>query len=268
MIYERNERGLTRAIGYEVRGDGPAVLLLHPFPFDRAYWRGTIDALAAAGYRALAMDFRGYGDSALGEPGYGVDDLADDAVALLDHLGIAMAAVVGCSMGGYVALALADRHAARLSALVLADTRAAADSEVARANRTAAIAEIRAHGPDGYLDGVAVRACSPATPEAVRARVQALVRGAARDFPRALPAMLTALRDRPDRSALLPRLRLDVLILVGLDDPVTPPDEARAMHRAIPGARLVEIPRCGHLSSLEAEDAFNDALHAFLADAL
>ena len=102
-------------------------MLLHPFPFARAIWSRLTDVLAAR-HRVIAVDTRGFGESPLGDDGYAMDDLADDLAALLAELGIARAAVLGMSMGGYAALAFAVRHPARLAALVLCDTRAEADS--------------------------------------------------------------------------------------------------------------------------------------------
>jgi len=264
MIYERPEGAGTRAIGYELRGEGPAVLLLHPFPFDRRFWSDT----KLPGFRLVAIDARGFGESALTESELSIDDLADDAIALLDHLGIPMAAAVGSSMGGYVALSLAARHPQRLSALALVGTRADGDGPNARANRDAAAAEIRKNGPGGYLDGVAVRLCGRSSTEVVRDRVRRLSDSASPDFSRALPATLLALRDRADRSALLPRLQLPTMIVVGDEDAVTPPDEARAMKRAIPGAQLVELAQAGHLPSLERPEATLRVLAAFLETTL
>jgi 3-oxoadipate enol-lactonase len=266
VIYARPERGLTRAIGYEVRGEGPAVLFLHPFPFDRRVWNGARAALD--GFRTIAIDARGFGDSQLGEPGFSVDDLCDDAIALLDHLGVITAAVVGCSMGGYVALSIAARHPARLSALLLCDTRADADGETALANRQAAIDEIRAHGPDAYLEGVAVRLCGRSASEAVRAEVQAAALASSTDFRRALPVTLEALRGRADRMALLSSLRLPALVVVGEEDTVAPPEHARQMQRAIPGAELATIPGSGHLPMIEQPERFNAAVRTFLAGEL
>src|SRR5215468_5642792 len=113
---QREVRG--RRIGYHDRGSGPAVVLLHPFPFDRLIWAGIADALAAR-FRVIAVDARGFGESPLDER-YAIADLADDLAALLAALDVPQAALVGMSMGGYTALAFAARHAARLGALILA----------------------------------------------------------------------------------------------------------------------------------------------------
>src|SRR5262245_41530830 len=113
-------------LAYDVRGEGPVLLLLHAFPFDRRIWTDNAASFSAQ-LRVVSFDFPGAGESPLsGAPS--IADLADDAVALLDGLGMPMATVCGLSMGGYVALAMAERHPARLAGLILADTRAGADS--------------------------------------------------------------------------------------------------------------------------------------------
>ena len=248
-----------RAIGYEVRGKGPAVLLLHPFPFDRSFW----DRTKLEGFRLVAVDARGFGESSL-SGNFALDDLGDDAMRVLDHLGIAIAAGVGCSMGGYVALALAGRHAHRLSALVLVGSRAGADGAASRAHRDAVVAEIRDHGPDAFLFDIGTRLCGRSATAAQRTRTEQLARASSTNFSRALPAGILAMRDRPDRTTLLPQLRLPTLILVGDEDTITPPDEARAMKRMVPGAELEELAGAGHLPSIEVADDFERALSAFL----
>src|SRR5450432_1410482 len=115
-----------REIGYDDRGRGAAVVLLHPFPFGRDLWSDVVAVLAAR-FRVVSVDARGFGESSLRAAGgssapYALTDLADDLAGLLDALAIDRAALVGMSMGGYTALAFAARHARRLTALVLADT--------------------------------------------------------------------------------------------------------------------------------------------------
>src|SRR3954468_3104665 len=141
----------ARVVGYREHGAGSPVVLLHPFPFARGIWSGLTDALAAR-HRVIAVDARGFGESPLGEDGYAIDELAADVAALLAELGVARAAVLGMSMGGYTALAFAIRHPARLTALVLADTRAGADSAETREGRDRAIGRIKATGSGPYLD--------------------------------------------------------------------------------------------------------------------
>lgn len=248
-----------RELACAVTGDGPPLVLLHAFPFDARLWQAVTPALAAR-HRVIAPDLRGFGDSPLGGTPYSIADLADDVAGLLAALGIERAAIAGLSMGGYVALALAARHPTRLGALVLCDTKAGPDTPEARRARDEAIATVRSRGVDAYLDGVLPRLVSPRAPDEVRAQARAL----GRQSPDAVVAGLQALRDRPDRRAELAAIDCPTLVLVGADDGLTPPAEAHSMAQAIPGAREVVLEAAGHLSCLEAPDAFSRALAEFL----
>ena len=233
-------------IGYDDRGTGPALVLLHPFPLARDIWAGLADALAAH-RRVIAVDARGFGESPLAGP-FAIADIADDLAALLDRLAIARATVLGMSMGGYAALAFAARHRERLSALVLADTRAAADSAEARAGRAAALATLADAGPAAYLAGSLPRLLSPDAPPALVAHVRARAETRAAS----LRAGIEALRDRPDRTAELGAIACPTLVVCGADDQVTPAAEMQQIAAAIAGARFVPIAGAGHLSHVEA----------------
>ena len=264
---KREVRG--REVGFDDRGSGPAVVLLHPYPFDRLIWAGVADGLARRP-RVIAGDARGFGESALDAP-YAIADLADDVAGLLEELGVARATVLGMSMGGYTALAFAARHAERLSALVLADTRAAADTPEVRTKREEALATIHGRGADAYLEGSLARLLSPTAGPGLLA----LVRARAEARADSLVAGIEALRDRPDRTAELAAITCPALVVCGALDQVTPPAEMRRMSAAIGdrgsaagAARYVELVGAGHIAHLEAGEAFTTAVGSFLADAL
>ena len=243
-------------IGWDEVGRGTPLLLLHAFPLDRRMWQGLGQALAP-GARVVTMDARGFGEST----GAGtIDDFADDAAALLDHLGVARAVVGGLSMGGYVALAFARRHADRLSGLLLADTRAGADNEAGRAGRDAAIARVAGEGPAGFVGEFVPKLVAPEHRKALDLALAI----AAQQTALGVAGALAALRDRPDATAGLARIAVPTQIIVGALDALTPPTEARALAAAIPGATQVEIAGAGHLSVLEAPDEFADAVRALL----
>jgi 3-oxoadipate enol-lactonase len=268
-------------VGYEEHGEGeaPPVVLLHPFPFARGIWSGLTDALATH-HRVIAVDARGFGETPLGQDGdgdgegdgdgdgdgdgYAIDELADDVAALLAELGVARAAVLGMAMGGYTALAFAVRHPARLAALILADTRAGADSAETREARDRAIGRIKATGSGPYLDGSLARLLSPsASPDLV-----GFLRARAETRPASLIAGIEALRDRPDRAAELGAIRVPTLAIRGSDDQVTPAVDMQQMAGAIAGATFVSLSGAGHLSHIEAPEAFQRALMTFLGTAL
>jgi len=246
-------------LAWDSVGAGPALLLLHAFPLDRTMWAGTVARLSPR-HRVLTLDARGFGESTLGAP-CSLETMADDAVAVLDAAGVPMAAVCGLSMGGYVALAFARRHESRLAALVLADTRAGTDSPDGRRARDEGIARVRTEGVEAFVAPQPARLLSAAAPPSLRAEALAIM---CRQSIGGIANALAAMRDRPDRTAELSQLGCPTLVLVGADDTLTPPAEARALAQAIPGAQLRELAGAGHLSNLEAPLAFDAALAEFL----
>ena len=140
-----------RQLAYESVGSGPVLVLVHAFPFDGRMWRQTAAALAGQ-RQVITPDMRGFGLSDLGSGGFSIADLAHDVAVLLDALKVPTATVGGMSMGGYVALAFARRHRDRLKSLVLADTKAAADTPEARQGRAAAIALVQTQGVAALLE--------------------------------------------------------------------------------------------------------------------
>jgi 3-oxoadipate enol-lactonase len=260
-----------RAMGYDDRGTGPAVGLLHPFPFARDVWAGVADALVGR-FRVISVDARGFGESALRatsgvSAAYAITDLADDLAALLDSLDVPRIALLGMSMGGYTALAFAAQHRSRLSALVLADTRAAADTPEVRRKREEAIVLVHQAGGAAYLDGSLGRLLSPDASPQLRQQIRARAESRADSLVEGLAAM----RDRTDRTAELGAIACPTLVVCGAQDQVIPPAEMKRMTDpdadgiAIKGARYVELAGAGHLAHLEAPGPFVTAVASFLA---
>lgn len=251
-------------LGWEEAGQGLPLVLLHAFPLNRRMWQAQQQALAVR-YRVITPDLRGHGESAVGEEDSTMERLAEDVARLLDALGLERVVLGGLSMGGYVAFAFLRRYAARLAGLILADTRAGADTEEGRRGRfeTAAVAE--KEGSAAIAERLLPKLLAPAThekkPEVVRAVREMILATSPAGIARALRGMAA----RPDSSPLLPTINVPTLVLVGEEDMLTPPAEAEAMARSIPGAKLVKIPAAGHLSNLEQPAAFTAAVEEFLA---
>jgi pimeloyl-ACP methyl ester carboxylesterase len=212
----------------------------------------------------VAPDLRGFGD-APAEPPLTLDRHADDVAALIGRLGARRAVVCGLSMGGYVALALWRRHPERVRALVLADTRAGADDEAQRARRVALAETARREGAAAVAASQLPGALGRTTREGDPARAEALRALMASASVEGIVGALDAMRTRPDSTALLPTIAVPTLVVVGAEDVLTPPKEARALAAAIPGARLVELAEAGHVSAWERPEAFTDALVGLLS---
>jgi pimeloyl-ACP methyl ester carboxylesterase len=250
-------------LSYDVRGSGPPVLFLHAFPLGMAMWEPQARALRGS-HRVVRFDARGFGASPPGDGLLSMERIAEDAVLLLDHLGLPQAAVCGLSMGGYAAFALWRRHPARVSALVLADTRAAADSEEAKKGRADLAEKVRRQGPEAAAEAFLPKLLGETSrrerPELVtRVREMILANPA-----RGVADALFGLAARADSTPLLREIRVPTLFVVGEEDAVSPPAEMETMHRQLPGSAFVKLPGAGHLSNLEDPDAFNASLREFL----
>jgi pimeloyl-ACP methyl ester carboxylesterase len=247
-------------IGFDEAGTGEALVLLPPFPLQRGIYAELLPRFAGL-RRTFALDWPGFGDSSPAPPGgFHMDMLADWVAAFLDARRVPKATLLGVSLGGYVALAFAARHAARLAALVLADTRAQADSAENKAARAGALAALSEHGAPPFLDAFLPRLLAPTVSRDtfLRARLTCEERAAS------LAAAVEGLRDRPDRTSLLPSINVPCLVMVGSEDKASPPAEMQALAAAIPGALFHKIEGAGHLACFEAPDRFGAEVEAFL----
>jgi 3-oxoadipate enol-lactonase len=245
-------------------GESEPVLLVHAFPLNKGQWEPQLRALGDR-YRLIAVDLKGFGESdAPGErESYSMDNYARELKAVLDALGAPQATLVGLSLGGYIAFAFLRLFPDAIGHLVLADTRAEADPPEGVEKRSAQQEQVEREGTAGLIEampaallGEKTRANKPDVVEELRR----LMENPAAGYIGALEAMKT----RPDSTRDLAGIDVPTLIMVGEEDGLTPPDFSRSMHEAIGGSQLVVIPEAGHISNLEAPDAFSGALAEFL----
>jgi 3-oxoadipate enol-lactonase len=251
------------SLAVEVRGEGPAILFVHGYPLDRTIWRDQIDSLE--GYRRIAPDLRGMGQSDAPDLGYGMGIYADDLAALLDALGVNEVVLCGLSMGGYVIFEFVRRWRHRVRALILMDTRVEADSTEARRARDVAAATARDGGAAAVGEAMLPKMLAAGSEARAPELVDRVRRMMAATPVAGMVGALAAMRDRHDCTGLLPTLAdLPTLVLVGEEDVLAPPDAARRMATLIPGARLVVIPGAGHLLPVERPSETTAEIREFL----
>ena len=248
---------------YREAGTGPTAVFIHGYPLDHRVW---LDQLAAiAGMRhGIAPDLRGHGRTeSSGDAILTMESLADDVAALLGGVGADQADVVGLSMGGYVALALWESHPHLVRTLTLVDTRAGADSPEARSGRDATALKVVERGTTALADELLPALLGPNAPAPARARLRSMVE--AIPYETAI-AVLAGMRDRKDRTSLLETISVPVLVVTGADDRLIPPEQARLLAGAIPGARLEIVSGAGHLPPVEAPEAVSRLLAGFWSE--
>lgn len=254
-------------LAYTDVGAGPAVVLIHGYPFNRSLWTEQAEALRDR-YRVVIPDLPGFGESALKIDGSQdpatMNRMAEDVATLMDQLEIEQAVIGGLSMGGYVALAFCKQIPARVRALVLADTRAQADTEEAKQTRAQQAEKALSEGMAGIADSMLPKLLTPDTvskrPELVK-RIRDMM---LKTKPEGAAAALRGMAQRDDQSEFISSIEMPTLIAVGREDAITPVADSEAMHAKIAGSRLVVIENAGHVSNLEQTEQFNDALRAFL----
>lgn len=251
-------------MSYEDSSDRIPVLWIHGFPLNNLLWDLQVEGLADMA-RLITPDLRGHGTTQPTDPPYSMEIFSGDCVRLLDHLGLEGPVVVaGLSMGGYVALDFYRRYPERVAGLILAATKAGADSEEGRAGRDKAASQTIAEGVGVIADGMLPKLLAPANFKAQPDLVEFLRDMMLATSEEGVIGALAAMRDRPDSMSGLGKIDVPTLIIHGQEDQLIPSTEAQAMQQAIPGAQLVLVPAAGHLPNLEQPEVFNDAVREFL----
>lgn len=265
----QNQNGTRKVVRgiemtYEDVGSGPSVVLLHGYPFNRSMWADQMAELKKH-HRVIVPDLRGHGGSAVSQAA-SMQSMATDVASLLETLNISRATIGGLSMGGYVALAFYRLFPLRVRSLVLADTRAQADTDEGKQNREQQAEKALREGMEGIADGLLPKLLAPETvtkhPEIVK-RLRGMM---AETNPEGAAAALRGMAGRQDQTSFLSRIISPTLILVGSEDAITPVADSELMHREIGGSRLKIIEGAGHVSNLERPEEFNAALVKFLND--
>jgi 3-oxoadipate enol-lactonase len=242
----------------------PTILFIHGYPLSRKLWKPQMSDLAGSA-RLLLPDLRGFGESDATPGPYSMELLADDCLTFLDWLGIIESVILcGLSMGGYIALSLYRKYPQRVKGLILAATRAAADSLEAKTNRDKAIALAEKEGAEAIDRLMLPKMLSSRTyhsrPETVEFVHSILLSASVPGITGALAGM----RDRPDSTSLLAQIAVPTLLIFGEEDQFVPRSEVEAMRDSIKDARLHWIPDAGHLPNLEQPAMFNSLVQEYL----
>ncbi|WP_369170771.1 alpha/beta fold hydrolase [Streptomyces sp. R28] len=237
------------------------LVLVHGHPFDRTMWTPQIETFSA-GRRVVAPDLRGYGASPVVPGITPLAAFAEDIETLLDDLKVDTFVLAGLSMGGQIVMECYDRFPGRIRGLVLADTFPAPETPEGKQARHAMADRLLREGMRGYADEVLEKMVAPYADAEVKAHVHRMMTATP---PEGAAAALRGRAERPDYRALLTRVGVPALVVVGADDAYTPVSDAQAMHAALPDSTLRVIEGAAHMPNLERAGEFNEALGEFLA---
>jgi pimeloyl-ACP methyl ester carboxylesterase len=251
-------------LAYIDAGEGPVVLFLHGFPFEKSMWNEQIEALTTGGFRAVVPDLRGLGETKAAGEISTMEEMARDAAAMLDQLQIDEAVVCGLSMGGYAAFEFAHLFPSRVRGLVLAGTRAPADNEQERTGREQQVQTMLRAG----MVPISIATLSKLLAERTRAekpdvvkRVRAMI---TRADPKGASAAQRGMAARRDYTEDLSNINAPTLIIVGREDPIRPVSDAEFMHERISNSQLEIIEDAAHMTNMEQPEVFNRVMVSFL----
>jgi pimeloyl-ACP methyl ester carboxylesterase len=250
-------------IAYRVLGEGPPVVLLHPFPANHEFWLPVAEALATR-YRVILPDLRGHGDSGLGEGPATMEKHAADIARVMDDADAGRAPLVGVSIGGYVLFEFWRRHRGRVTALGFCNTKAPADSAEARAGRLQAAAEVLERGTEPFFESMIPRLLGKTTRETRPDLVAGALRMMRKMSPEDVAQVQRGMAERPDSAETLKTIDVRTLLVTGDEDILTGLNEAELMRRHISGSQLRVIPKAGHYSPWEQPEEACRVLRQFL----
>lgn len=249
-------------ISYQVLGDGPPIVLLHPFPANHEFWLPAAQSLLTR-YRLILPDLRGHGDSDLGEGPATMQKHAADIVRVVDDAKIDRAAFVGVSIGGYALFEFWRRHRDRVSALVLCNTKAPADSSEARSTRLKSAIDVMERGTEPFFESMLPKLIGDTTrntrPDIVQGALRMIRKMSAED----VAMVQRGMAERPDSVATLKMISVPTLIVTGDEDVITGTAEAELMRQHIRGSQLKIIPKAGHYSAWERPGEVGEVLREF-----
>lgn len=245
---------------YEVAGNGPDVVLLHPFPLNHNFWKPVAEQLSTR-YRLIMPDLRAHGASELGDGPATMQKLAADLAALCRKERITKAFFVGVSIGGYTLFEFWRRSRERIAALVLSNTRASAETPESRAARLGLADKVLREGSAGFIEEMLAKLLSPVTRSNRPDIVDAVRRMMQQMSPQDIAGVQQGMADRPDSIPTLKTIEVPTLVLVGEDEDK---GESELMRQQIGGSSLQVIPHAGHYAALEQPEAFADLLREFL----
>jgi pimeloyl-ACP methyl ester carboxylesterase len=251
----------TVRLAVHICGTGPLAVLVHGYPLDHRMWTELLHGPLVHKRTLCAVDLRGHGHSPwAGDAVHSMEQLADDVAAVIRTLGDGSADVVALSMGGYVALALCEQHAATVRTLTLVDTRAGADTPEGKTARAAMATNVIQRGRRWLADQMLPKLVADDAQPIVRARLQTMIEESAVET---IVADLAGMRERKNRRVVLAQIEAPTLVVVGSRDVITPTADAETMAKEIAGAQLLVVDGAGHMVPMERPDEFTAELGRF-----
>lgn len=253
-----------RTVSYHDSGSGKALFFLHSFGHNKNLWYPQLSHFAGRGYRVIAPDMPGHGESSFDPANHTVDSIAETSIELLDKLGVNKAVVAGISIGGYILLKMMARRPDLFEGMVMICTKAEADTDEIKARRRAQIENIRTNGLRAFVELTAPKRVGPRVVTERPWVVDWIKLMNYTVSAEANAATLEAMALKADDSATLPKITVPALVLSGSDDIFIPKDSPYNLEKGIKNSVHHVIEGAGHVASLEFPDEVNRHMETFL----
>jgi 3-oxoadipate enol-lactonase len=231
------------------------IVFVHGFPLSSRIFERQ------KSFDAFAPDLPGFGSAPPPSGEMTMDDYARHVLAAMDAKKIDKAVIAGLSMGGYICFAIARIAPARVSGLILIDTRETPDNAEGKKGRYETIEKVKAKGVSVVVDSMLPKMLTPAAPPALVKETREIMMASSEA---GVITALKAMAERPDSTETLRRIKVPTLVVVGDSDTITPPADAQRMAKLAPHATLATIKGAAHLSNMEQPEQFNAAVQSFL----
>ena len=250
-------------IAYWTLGDGPPVVLLHPFPVNHEFWLPVAEKLSTR-YRLILPDLRGHGDSGIGDGPATMEKHAADIARVMDDAEVGAAALIGVSIGGYALFEFWRKYRSRAVALGLCNTKAPADIPEARAGRLQAANEVLDRGTEPFFESMVSKLMSQTTRDTRPDLIEGALRMMRRMSPDDVAQVQRGMAARSDSVEILKTINVPTLVVTGDEDVMTGLNEAELMRQKIPDSELRVIPKAGHYAAWEQPQDAIIVLRQFL----
>ncbi|MDX1371471.1 MAG: alpha/beta hydrolase [Nitrososphaeraceae archaeon] len=245
-------------------GENKAILFVHGFPCDNTMWEKQINYLNGS-YYCVSYDIRGLGKSIVGDGQFTIEQFVDDLESIVNKLKIKKPALCGLSMGGYISLRAVEKMQNKFSALILCDTKSAADTNEAKINRANAIKRINSGDYNNFIKDFVTNCFAEEFKKKNKNEFEEIILRSQKSDPAGIKGCLLAMSARTDTTSTLNKIKLPTLIICGSEDKLTPAEVMKAMAEQISGAQINIINGSGHMSPVEKPGEVNKAIETFLA---
>ena len=262
-IFVRHIQSGDAEIVYWVLGDGPPVVLLHPFPVHHEFWLPVAEVLATR-YRVLMPDLRGHGESGIGEGPATMEKHAADIAHVMDDADVGRAPLIGVSIGGYALFEFWRRHRGRVAGLGLCNTKAQADGPEARAGRLQAANDVLQRGTEPFFESMIAKVLGKTTRDMRPDLVDGALRMMGQMSPEDVAQVQRGMAARPDSIETAKTINVPTLLVTGAEDLMTGVNEAELMHQHISGSQVRVITKAGHYAAWEQPEESAKVLRQFV----